>query len=336
MSIPDYIDPARQRAARFSDFMEDLITSGKRFPVLDDGFIQVIDYMGTDKAPVNAARLTAGTLKPDQDDRGLLRYLIRNRHSTPIEFCELVLHIRIPMDAWRQYIRHRTASVNEYSTRYSPAIDARAQTPTDGWRAQSGGNRQGSSGFIDEKIPEDFPTRHSIRFDTAGEYLTARENQLHELSTEIYEERLKLGVAKEVARKDLPLSTYTEAYWKCDLHNLLHFLGLRMDPHAQKEIRDYANIIGNEIVAHWCPLIWEAFNDFRMGSLTLTRLDLIVLTGDVANAAEAGTLMTKRERAEFVSKIKASELITPERQAMLSPLTVATKKGGTEPMFSFD
>ncbi|RMF61718.1 MAG: FAD-dependent thymidylate synthase [Calditrichaeota bacterium] len=233
---------------------------GKPFKVLDDGFIRVIDYMGSDQAVVQAARVSygAGTKKVSQD-RGLIRYLMRHRHTTPFEMCEIKFHVRVPMDTWRQWIRHRTANVNEYSTRYSVAIDAAQTTTPEEWRLQATGNRQGSAGFLDAET---------------GVKLSEREAELQRLAREIYEERLAAGVAREQARKDLPLSTYTEAYWKIDLHNLLHFLALRMDEHAQYEIRCYAKIIGEEIVSRWCPLVWEAFLDYRMNALALTRLEI--------------------------------------------------------------
>jgi len=153
--------------------------------------------------------------------------------------CEIKLHVRVPMDCWRQWIRHRTANVNEYSTRYSIAIDAAKSTKPDEWRLQGFINRQGSEGELDR---------------SEGERLSDRESEFHKLSREVYQDRLDVGVAREQARKDLPLATYTEAYWKIDLHNLLHFLALRMEGHAQYEIREYANVIGHQIVAKWVPL----------------------------------------------------------------------------------
>ncbi|HEX2568004.1 MAG TPA: FAD-dependent thymidylate synthase [Polyangia bacterium] len=232
---------------------------GHRFGVLDDGFVRVVDYMGSDASIVQAARVSYGKgTKTVHEDRGLIRYLMRHRHTTPFEMCEIKLHVRVPMDIWRQWIRHRTANVNEYSTRYSIAIDAATRTAPDAWRLQSQVNQQGSGGLVEGAVGAD---------------LSRREAELHRLTREIYEERLKLGVAREQARKDLPLSTYTEAYWKIDLHNLLHFLALRMDDHAQSEIRAYANVLGHEIVSRWCPLAWEAFLDYRMGAETLTRLE---------------------------------------------------------------
>ena len=237
---------------------------GQAFPVLDDGFVRLIDYMGNDDSIVQAARVSYGKgTKSVSDDRGLIRYLMRHRHTTPFEMCEVKLHVRVPMDLWRQWIRHRTANVNEYSTRYSIAIDTARTTAPDEWRLQSEINRQGSEGGLDP--------------DT-GLKLTDRETEAQNLLKEIYEERIDLGVAREQARKDLPLSTYTEAYWKIDLHNLLHFLNLRMDHKAQLEIRLYAETIGEKIVQKWVPLAWESFMDYRHGSVSLSSDEVEILS----------------------------------------------------------
>ena len=236
---------------------------GHPFKVLDEGFVRVVDYFGSDDSIVQAARVSYGKgTKRVSEDRGLVRYLMRHWHTTPFEMCEIKLHVRVPMDCWRQWIRHRTANVNEYSTRYSEAIDATQKTEPGKWRVQSDLNRQGSGGTLDPAV---------------GGELTKEEAELHRLIRETYERRLKKGVAREQARKDLPLSTYTEAYWKIDLHNLFHFLRLRMDDHAQLEIRSYANIIGNEIVSRWCPIAWEAFVDYRLKSLSLSRIEAEVI-----------------------------------------------------------
>ncbi len=277
---------------------------GASFKVLDDGFVRVVDYMGSDASIVQAARVSYGKgTRRVSEDRGLIRYLMRNWHTTPFEMCEIKFHVRVPMDCWRQWIRHRTANVNEYSTRYSEAIDAWQKTPPDQWREQSSGNRQGSGGFLD------FAT---------GEALSMAESEFHTVSRELYEERLRRGVAREQARKDLPLSTYTEAYWKIDLHNLFHFLMLRMDAHAQLEIRSYANVIGNEIVSRWCPIAWEAFVDYRVKSAALTRYDVEIvraLAGGkneeaIRLAREFGLLpadgtpmKANRERSELEAKL---------------------------------
>ncbi len=285
---------------------------GKPFKVLDDGFIRVVDYMGSDQSIVQAARVSYGKgTKQVRQDRGLIRYLMRHKHTTPFEMCEIKFHIRVPMDAWRQWIRHRTANVNEYSTRYSIAIDSAYETEPSMWRKQSKDNKQGSEGFLDERI---------------GAELSKQEKEMHRIVREIYQKRVELGVAREQARKDLPLSTYTEAYWKIDLHNLLHFLKLRMDSHAQYEIRQYAQIIGNEIVSKWVPLTWEAFNDFQLNTTGFSALEMEILknmlsdnpVAALALAENAGWLRKKDgklvkslERIEFEQKLAKLNLQVP-------------------------
>lgn len=183
-------------------------------------------------------------------------------NSSPFEMCELKLHIRIPMDAWRQGVRHRTMSINEYSTRYSEAIDEKQITNPDQWRSQSNDNKQGSGDFLSVD---------------AGELLSITESEFHNEARKIYQARLDAGVAREQARKDLPLSTYTEAYIKVDLHNLLHFLLLRMDTHAQLEIRSYANVIGNEIVAKWVPAAWSAWQTYVFNAVTFSQKEMAII-----------------------------------------------------------
>jgi thymidylate synthase (FAD) len=231
----------------------------KKIPVLDDGFVCLVDVMGDDQAVVQAARVSYGEgTRKVSDDRGLIRYLMRHRHSTPFEMAEIKFLVRVPMDCWRQWIRHRTANVNEYSTRYSLAIDATQTTEPAQWRSQATGNRQGSGETLGEQI---------------GTQLSTAETEFQAQARRLYEQRIAAGVAREQARKDLPLSTYTEAYWKIDLHNLLHFLALRMDAHAQEEIRAYATAIGQEMVRPLFPLVWEAFVDYRLEATYLTRLE---------------------------------------------------------------
>lgn len=233
------------------------------FPVLDDGFIRPIDYMGSDQSIVEAARVSYGKgTRRLREDTGLIRYLMRHHHTTPFEMCEIKLHVRVPMDCWRQWIRHRTANVNEYSTRYSIAIDSMQKTEPSQWRNQSRTNKQGSGEFLEDEI---------------GKLLSEKETSLHAHVRAAYDERIKLNVAREQARKDLPLSTYTEAYWKIDLHNLFHFLELRMNSHAQHEIRSYANVIGNDIVAIWCPIAWNAFKDYRLKAISLSEIEINIL-----------------------------------------------------------
>lgn len=289
-----------QRIARPSVAAVDVIL-GEAFKVLDDGFVRLVDYMGNDAAIVQAARVSYGKgTKRVQEDRALIRYLMRHAHTTPFEMCEVKLHVRVPMDIWRQWIRHRTASVNEYSTRYSEAIDAAHRTTPDAWRLQATANRQGSSGILPPEI---------------GAALSAEEEELLTRARTVYEGRLAAGVAREQARKDLPLSTYTEAYWKVDLHNLLHFIALRMDVHAQQEIRAYATVIGEEIVAPWVPVTWEAFLDYRKRALTLSSLEVALVSalaaGDtnraMAVAAEHG-IVNRTADGRLAANIERSEI----------------------------
>ncbi|UCG51525.1 MAG: FAD-dependent thymidylate synthase [Candidatus Latescibacterota bacterium] len=288
---------------------------GKTFEVFDDGFIRVVDYMGSDEAIVQAARVSYGKgTKKVSEDRGLIRYLLRHRHTTPFEMCEIKLHVRVPMDCWRQWIRHRTANVNEYSTRYSIAIDAAQRTPPTRWRKQAPGNKQGSKGFLDENT---------------GRMLSEKEREIQDLSRQVYQDRLDVGVSREQARKDLPLATYTEAYWKIDLHNLLRFLSLRMDDRAQVEIREYARIIGYEIVSRWCPIVWEAFLDYEMERMNLSRLEIEVIGalghGDKERATELAKqngwlehgekgLKRNRERKELEEKLERLNLPIPWKE----------------------
>ncbi len=285
---------------------------GEPFPVLDDGFVRVIDYMGSDQAIVQAARVSYGKgTKQIQEDRGLIRYLLRHKHTTPFEMCEIKLHVRVPMDTWRQWIRHRTANVNEYSTRYSLAIDSAQRTRPEEWRTQSTGNRQGSSEFFSLELGDKFSTQ---------------EKELHDTATQIYQERIDLGMAREQARKDLPLATYTEAYWKVDLHNLLHFLALRMDSHAQLEVRKYAILIGEEIVKKWCPITWDAFLDYNVNGTTLTKLDIEIIklinSGNTSEAIQRATQFgmlnddknipkKSREREELEEKLRELNIPIP-------------------------
>ena len=285
---------------------------GVPFKVLKDGFVRVIDYLGSDESIVQAARVSYGKgTKKIREDEALIRYLLRHQHTTPFEMCEIKLHVRVPMDCWRQWIRHRTANINEYSTRYSIAIDAAETTQVDEWRGQAITNRQGSEGFLDTAI---------------GEELTKQESELHRFTRDVYQKRIDAGVAREQARKDLPLSTYTEAYWKIDLHNLLHFLHLRMELNAQLEIRQYAEVICNEIVKRWCPVTWQAFWDYRMNSMTFSGLEIKIITAmlngenkKVSEYArefgwlkEDGTKKTSnRELFEFEEKFEKLKIKSP-------------------------
>lgn len=237
------------------------LMKGRRVDVLEGGgFIEVIDLMGSDRDIIQHAReTTGGALKSLPEDRRFLRYMFRHRHTSPFEFAEVIFRIQCPMDVWRQWIRHRTANVQEASTRHSEAGGAYI-TPQGMWRAQGESNRQGSGGLITEPA-------------YMQDALSAAERELLQLSEITYRARLDAGVAREQARKDLPLSTWTRARWKCDLHNLLHFAGLRMADDAQAEIRAYANALGG-ILADMFPWTWEAFEDYRRHALTLSRHEI--------------------------------------------------------------
>ncbi len=239
----------------------------KKFPLLSDGFVCLVDCMGDDNSITQAARISYGNHtkeKSESENRTLIRYLLRHSHTTPFEMAEIKLLVRAPMDCWRQWIRHRTANVNEYSTRYSEAINSFDTTPPNEWRHQSKSNKQGSE-------------HGEFLSLTDGNKLSESESKFHEIAETLYEIRLEAGVAREQARKDLPLSTYTEAYWKCDLHNIFNFLRLRMDKHAQKEIREYAEVIGKEIVAKLFPVCWEAFEDYILDAVKFTAFDIALM-----------------------------------------------------------
>jgi thymidylate synthase (FAD) len=286
---------------------------GEPIRVLDEGFVRVVDYMGDDAAIVQAARVSYGKgTRRVQEDRALLRYLMRHDHTTPFEMCEIKLHVRVPMDIWRQWIRHRTANVNEYSTRYSEAIGAAQRTLPGAWRTQSSVNRQGSAGLLPVDV---------------GAKLSAEEGEFQDRARAMYEARLAAGVAREQARKDLPLATFTEAYWKIDLHNLLRFLHLRMDVHAQQEIREYANTIGEQIVARWVPMAWQAFVDYRRRATRLSDAEASIIAAIASGNGRAaiqraedegwlprndrGQLKANLERAEFEEKLSALGLQPP-------------------------
>ena len=286
----------------------------KKFPVLNDGFVCLVDCMGDDSSVVQAARVSYGEgTKRVSDDRTLIRYLMRHRHTTPFEMAELKFLVRVPMDCWRQWIRHRTASVNEYSTRYSVAIDSSQTTLPHEWRTQAEQNRQGSSGPLPGEL---------------GQKLTEDEHHFQVFARQVYQQRLEAGVAREQARKDLPLSTFTEAYWKIDLHNLLHFLALRMDPHAQQEIRDYAATIGEKIVRPLFPMVWEAFQDYRLEGLFLSRVEIAVMQKLLRLPKTGGfwgpedflavqddswkSLARSRERDECRGKLEQLGLLAPQ------------------------
>ncbi|MEO1178368.1 MAG: FAD-dependent thymidylate synthase, partial [Pseudomonadota bacterium] len=235
-------------------------------PVLDHGFVRVIDYMGDDNAITQAARVSYGKgTKTVSNDEGLIRYLMRHWHSTPFEMCEVKLHVKLPVFVARQWIRHRTANVNEYSARYS-ILDREFYIPApDALAAQSVINNQGRGEALSGEEAE-----RVLR------YLRDDAMRCYDHYEEMISQDSQQGLARELARMNLPANIYTQWYWKVDLHNLFHFLRLRADAHAQYEIRVYADAIC-EVVKDWVPAAYGAFEDYRMGGATLsaTALDCI-------------------------------------------------------------
>jgi thymidylate synthase (FAD) len=260
-------------------------------PILDHGFVRVIDYMGDDSAIVQAARVSYGAgTKHVQNDEGLIRYLMRHWHSTPFEMCEVKLHVKLPVFVARQWIRHRTANVNEYSARYS-ILDREFYIPApEQLAAQSVVNNQGRgevlSGAESARVLEMLKSDAMRSYDHYEEMLSQDGQQ---------------GLARELARMNLPMNIYTQWYWKTDLHNLFHFLRLRADAHAQYEIRVYAEAMAR-ITADWVPLAYAAFEDYRMGGVTLSGKAIAVLKrqlkGENVGQEESG--MSKGEWREFL------------------------------------
>ena len=237
------------------------------FPALDHGFVRVVDYMGDDQAVVQAARVSYGKgTTIISEDRGLIRYLMRHRHSTPFEMCEIKLHVKLPMFIARQWIRHRTASINEYSARYS-VLDKEFYIPNSKDLAvQSKSNRQGRGDILSKKASDEaleMLKRDAERCYETYEYL------LNEKSNGDIIDNDRDGLARELARINLTLNTYTQWYWKTNLHNLMNFIFLRADGHAQYEIRVYADII-YKIMKAWVPITAEAFKSYRSGSVELS------------------------------------------------------------------
>ncbi len=264
-------------------------------PVLDHGFVRVIDYMGDDAAICQAARVSYGKgTKSVQNDAGLIRYLMRHWHSTPFEMCEIKLHVKLPVFVARQWIRHRTANVNEYSARYS-ILDREFYIPApEHINAQSVVNNQGRGAVLQGE--EAARVLEILKADSTRAY----DNYEAMISQDGPDGEKQDGLARELARMNLPANIYTQWYWKVDLHNLFHFLRLRADAHAQYEIRVYADAICN-VVADWVPAAYGAFEDYRMGGaqLSATALDCVkrMLKGEEVTQENSG--MSKGEWREF-------------------------------------
>jgi thymidylate synthase (FAD) len=263
--------------------------------VLDHGFIRVIDYMGDDSAIVQAARVSYGRgTKRVQEDTGLIRYLMRHRHTTPFEMCEIKFHVKLPIFVARQWIRHRTASVNEYSARYS-ILDKEFYIPApEHLAAQSTSNRQGRGAVLQG---EEAHQALTILKEDAERTYTNYARMLNEGENA---DPNRQGLARELARMNLTLNTYTQWYWKTNLHNLFHFLSLRADPHAQYEIRVYADVM-MQMTDAWVPTAAAAFRDYRLGAVTLSAQMVQVvrrmLAGEPVTQETSG--LNKREWTEF-------------------------------------
>ncbi|MCY4260074.1 MAG: FAD-dependent thymidylate synthase [Rhodobacteraceae bacterium] len=277
--------------------IEDILFSA--IPVLDHGFIRVTDYMGCDESIVQAARVSYGTgTKKTRNDEGLIRFLMRHRHTTPFEMCEIKLHVKLPLFVARQWIRHRTASVNEYSARYSK-LDNEFYIPApEHLSAQSTGNRQGRGEVLAGSEAEE--VLRILRDDCARNY-AHYEHMLNAGET-------RQGLARELARMNLPANVYTQWYWKIDLHNLLHFILLRNDPHAQYEIRCYAGAI-EDVVRAWCPIAWQAYKDYMSNASTLSARDIDLikrrLRGEDVTLESSG--LTRREWTELLDIIDLTQ-----------------------------
>ncbi len=295
---------------------------GGYFPVLDHGFVSLVDYMGSDDSVERAARVSYGYgTRHTSRTRGLIRYLRRHRHTTPSEMVEFKFHCAMPMFVARQWIRHRTASVNEYSGRYSLMPLLFYSPPRDQFSVQSATNNQGRG-----------ETASAEAFDEA----TRRWQEIRDRASATYTWMVEEDLARELARIDLPLSTYTQWYWKIDLHNLLHFLTLRVDPHAQWEIRAYAEVMAG-MVKRVAPLSYEAWIDYDLGGSPLSRGERVALARLIALEAD-GTLrardgasvgaeemqadgLSAREMRELAAKLVAPEL--PDYELDLSEMREA-------------
>ena len=280
--------------------LEDLLFQA--IPVLDHGFVRVIDYMGDDAAIVQAARVSYGRgTRRVSEDAGLIRYLMRHRHSTPFEMCEIKYHVKLPIFVARQWIRHRTANVNEYSARYS-ILDREFYLPApEQLAAQSVANRQGRGNVLAGE--EAARVLDLLREDATRCYDHYTE-MLNEDGDGSARDASRQGLARELARMNLPLNTYTQWYWKTDLYNLFHFLSLRADPHAQYEIRTYAEAMLGTVAA-WVPIAQKAFLDYRLGSVTLSAQMLTavrrLLAGEAVEQSTSG--LNRREWTELMEAL---------------------------------
>ena len=271
-------------------------------PVLDHGFVRVLDYMGDDGAVVQAARVSYGKgTRKVMEDQGLINYLMRHRHSTPFEMCEIKYHVKLPIFVARQWIRHRTANVNEYSARYS-ILDREFYVPEpEHLAAQATSNRQGRG----EVLTGDDNARvlNLLREDAERNYAHYQEMLNLDDNGDVLDDS-RTGLARELARMNLSLNYYSQWYWKIDLHNLLHFLSLRADAHAQFEIREYADVM-MDTVKKWVPQTFSAFEDYRMGGAHLSAkgLEIVKRMLDGEDVTQPDSGLSKREWSELMAQL---------------------------------
>tara|TARA_B100002019_G_scaffold291798_1_gene312997 strand:- start:717 stop:1664 length:948 start_codon:yes stop_codon:yes gene_type:complete len=277
-------------------------------PALDHGFVRVVDYMGDDTSIVQSARVSYGKgTKQVSTDKGLIKYLMRHWHSTPFEMCEIKYHIKLPIFIARQWIRHRTANVNEYSARYS-ILDKEFYLPSqENLAAQSSSNRQGRGEVIEGAQAKE--VLELLKNDAERTY-DNYEKMLNERFDGTTIDESKKGLARELARMNLTLNTYTQWYWKTDLLNLMNFLRLRADKHAQYEIRVYADLM-LETLKKWVPITYEAFMDYRVGAVEVSAKGKIIIQkfikGDKVSFEESG--LSKREWNELMESFNLIEKI---------------------------
>ncbi len=266
-------------------------------PVLDHGFVRVVDYMGDDSAIVQSARVSYGKgTKKVSEDRGLINYLMRHWHTTPFEMCEIKFHVKLPIFVARQWIRHRTANVNEYSARYS-IMDKEFYLPKlEHLAVQSTVNHQGRGDVLEGAYAQE--VLELLKRDSCQAYDT------YEYLLNEKDDASRPGLARELARMNLPVNYYTQWYWKIDLHNLMHFLQLRVDEHAQYEIQAYADVM-LDVLKRWVPLAYDAFMDYRVGAVTFSAKMLAVLRrrldGEVVTKENSG--LTAREWGEMAKTL---------------------------------
>jgi thymidylate synthase (FAD) len=300
LEIKEARDATKVTRRTVSEGLEDILYEA--IPVLDHGFIRVIDYMGDDAAVVQAARVSYGRgTKKVSEDRGLIHYLLRHWHTTPFEMAEIKFHVKLPIFVARQWIRHRMANVNEYSARYS-ILDREFYVPApEHLAAQSVQNRQGRSEVVGAEEADE--VLRILSDDAQRNYDHYLELLNHNEAGQQLRDDYK-GLARELARMNLSVNFYTQWYWKVDLHNLMNFLRLRADPHAQYEIRAYAEVILS-VMQQWVPMTFDAFREHRLEAATFSGEALKALRRMLAgeDVRQSDTAMSRREWDEFVDKI---------------------------------